>query len=243
MFLKRAKESEDSLFLGVGDYMDSYSTSEREIQYHHAKHDSTREREENEDKSRVRGFSEEIGFMRGRLIGLINGNHYQVYPDGTNSDQYLATLLRTRYLGVCSAIRINLHCGDGVEKIDIFCHHGRGGGRTSVGRFNAVEQLAKISDAEVILMGDNHARGVIPMTETLEIVSANNGNPAYIRSRPRMLGRTGSFLKHYEDGKASYVVDAAMAPASLGWIEFYITPRKSKHRGQAVTSVEIRSWQ
>lgn len=237
------RRSKDTLFLGMGDYEDGYSTSEREVQYHGAKHDSTKRREEQADRARVRELASEVGFMRGKAIGLLNGNHFQVYPDGTNSDQYLASLLGTKYLGVCSAIRVNMVCGKTVEHVDIFAHHGRGGGRTSAGRFNSVEQLAKLCDADISLMGDNHARGALPLTETIQIMPGSGKNKAYIRSRPRWIGRTGSFLKHYEDGEASYVVDAAMAPASLGWIEFFITPRRGKHRGQPITYIDIGSKQ
>ena len=42
--------------------------------------------------------------------------------------------------------------------------------------------------------------------------------------RTPWLGRTGSFLKAYESGKASYNVDAGRSPCALGWIEFEITP-------------------
>ena len=46
--------------------------------------------------------------------------------------------------------------------------------------------------------------------------------------------------KAYEDGKASYNVDAARSPCSLGWIEFEITPRIIKQDGSVRVEMNIR---
>lgn len=240
-FLNRARSMKNVLFLGMGDYMDSYSTSEREIMYSSGLHDSSRERHEEEGRGRIRTLAKELSFMKGRLIGLLGGNHFMRFRDGTSGDQYLAQQLGCRYLGVCSAIRVLIVRGSQRVGLDIFAHHGRGAGRTAGGRFNSVEQLAQVADADIYLMGDNHARGALPMGDRLRIMSGTNG--PYIRARRPWCGRTGSFLKAYEPDHSSYVADAALPPASLGWIEFDVKVRAVRHEKTETLALEIGSRQ
>lgn len=222
-FLRRAKQATNPLFLGMGDYMDGYSTSERAIMYSGALHDSSRKRHDEDGRGRIRAFAKEIAFMKGRLIGIMNGNHYQSYNDGTNGDQYLANELGAKYLGVCCIVRVNLDCCGKHCALSIVAHHGRGAGTTAGGRMNSVERMAAFfPEAEIALMGDNHARGALPLGDKLTLVRSSSTKGYALKSRKTFIGRTGSFLKGYEPGESSYVADACLSPASLGWIEFSI---------------------
>lgn len=232
------------LFLGMGDYTDSYSTSERMLVYADGIHESTRKRDENLGRQRVRDIAKELDFMRGKCVGLLGGNHYQFYCDGTTGDQYLAQLLGTRYLGVCSAIRLSFirKGSHTTSTVDIFCHHGRGAGQTAGGKMNSVEKLAGMADADIYLMGDNHARGVLPLGNKLRIESdAQHG--LRLRHRESWIGRTGSFLRGYVPGESNYVTDAALPPANLGWISFLLTPRRNRDDGSDTVTVEIHAEQ
>lgn len=201
-------------------------------------HDSSKKRHEEDGRGRIRHLAKELSFMKNRIIGILNGNHYQSYRDGTNGDQYLANELGAKYLGVCAAVRVNFdycgkHCG-----ILLVAHHGRGAGTTAGGRLNSVEKLAGYwPEAEIVLMGDNHARGAVPLGDKLTLVQASNTECGYaLKSRKTYIARTGSFLKSYEPGESSYVVDAALPPASLGWVEFDLSFSKS---GPTNNSIDI----
>jgi hypothetical protein len=242
-FCDYGASKKDAIFLGMGDYLDSFSTSERMILNNPGIHDSTRKREEQESRSRVGSLAKELSFARNRTVGLLCGNHFIQFADGTTSDMHLAAKLNSSYLGVCSAIRIvfaEMH-GQSSISVDIFAHHGKGAGQTVGGKLNAVEKLANIAEADIFLMGDNHARGSVPLGDKLRICSNTGG--LVLRSRQAWIGRTGSFLKSYEPGQSSYVVDAALSPANLGWIEFVLTPRRSYADGQDRMTVDIGSIQ
>jgi hypothetical protein len=214
-FCDYGASKKDAIFLGMGDYLDSFSTSERMI----------------------------LNNPGNRTVGLLCGNHFIQFADGTTSDMHLAAKLNSSYLGVCSAIRIvfaEMH-GQSSVSVDIFAHHGKGAGQTVGGKLNAVEKLANIAEADIFLMGDNHARGSVPLGDKLRICSNTGG--LVLRSRQAWIGRTGSFLKSYEPGQSSYVVDAALSPANLGWIEFVLTPRRSYADGQDRMTVDIGSIQ
>jgi hypothetical protein len=230
-FCAYAKKQKDALFLGMGDYFDGYSTSERAIIYDHGLHESSRKREDMAAKGRIGKLAKEIEFMRGKLIGLMGGNHFSCFPDGSTSDQVLAGTLGTTYLGACAAIRLVIQRpgANDSASVDIFAHHGKGGGTTAGGKFNSVEKLAGVCDADIYLMGDNHARGVFPMGDRLTLTNTTGG--LQVKSRTRWIGRTGSFLRAYVENESSYVVDAAMSPANLGWIEFTLTPKRTTESG------------
>jgi hypothetical protein len=61
-----------------------------------------------------------------------------------------------------------------------------------------------------------------------------------IDEQPSWQGRTGSFLKVYEDGKSSYNVDACRSPNALGWIEFEVTPKRVVEDGHDHLTLSIR---
>ena len=243
-FKDYARKQKDALFLGMGDYLDSFSTSERAIVYDGRLHESTRKRDEQQSKGRVQALADELQFMRGRVIGLLGGNHFPVFSDGTTGDQLLAEKLGTSYLGACCAIRVmfNRPGSSAGASCDIFAHHGKGGGVTAGGRFNAVEKLQNVCDADIFLMGDNHARGCFPCGDRLYMTKGNT-NLLTVKAKTRWIGRTGSFLRGYVENESSYVVDGAMPPANLGWIEFLITPTRYDEGGKDAMELHIGAKQ
>jgi len=244
-FCDHARRQKDALFLGMGDYLDSFSTSERAIIYDRRLHDSTCKGQERGCRRRIGALADQLEFMRGKLIGLLGGNHYPEFQDGTTGDMVLAERLGTSYLGACAAIRIAFGRADSGHTCacDIFAHHGKGLGTTAGGRFNSVEKLLGVCDCDIALMGDNHARGCFPAGDRLHLHSASTNGGLVIKSKARWIGRTGSFLRGYVDNESSYVVDGAMPPSNLGWIEFVLTPLRDRSDGIDILSVHIGARQ
>jgi hypothetical protein len=244
-FLARAKalaRKGDVLFLGMGDYLDSYSTSERMVMYGNGLHESSVKNHEKAAIRKIELLAHELDFMRGKLIGFMGGNHYPMLKGGITGDQKLAEIMDTDYLGACCAIRVTFRVHGGARvSLDVFAHHGKGGGVTAAGKFNAVEKLQQVCDADIFLMGDNHARGCFPAGEKLRL--CDTGGHLYVKAKPTWIGRTGSFLRAYVEGEPSYVVDAAMPPANLGHIEFHITPTRSCACNSDILGIEIGATQ
>lgn len=238
-FLSYASSKKNAIFLGMGDYTDGVSTSERMILG--PLHDTTKTTLKDVYRGVTRTLANELSFMRHRCIGLLGGNHYFDVDDGVTTDHLLAAALGTKFLGVCALIRISLKFGKSNHSIplDIFAHHGKGGGTTLGGQFNSVEKMQLSADADLYLMGHSHGKGCIPFSPRLAIKDGRQGNIT-IRERTPWGGRTGSFLKAYESGKVSYNVDAARAPASLGWIEFEVTPVRVRCGKEDYIELRIR---
>lgn len=241
------RKMKDCLFLGLGDYTDFLSTSERvRVRDGDGLHDSTQDSLGKLARKQIDQLATEMDFMRGRLIGLVNGNHYYQFKDGTTGDHMLAQKLDTEFLGVAAFVRI-VFSYPGKENcttsLDVFCHHGAGSGQKPHTSLAAVARMAEWADADIVLQGHDHKRGALPLNPILAL-SRNKNGPLRVRERARWVGRTGSYLKAYIDGEANYNVDAGRGPCSLGHIRFDLTPyRERKKDSGDQYGVRIRSVQ
>ena len=235
-FLEYAKAQKNAIFLGMGDYTDGVSTSERIILDNAGMHDTTQRTMENVYKGVAATLGNELAFMRGRMVGMLGGNHYFAFHNGDTTDHILAAQLGTKFLGVCSFIRLSFRFGSHKSKasLDIFAHHGKGGGNLPGSQFNSIEKMLSTADADIYLMGHSHGKGAIPSTPRLFLNSTGPGGELCVKERTPWLGRTGSFLKAYEPGRVSYNVDAARSPCALGWIEFEIVPTRTRNDGDRI---------
>ena len=172
-FLARAKSAENPLFLGMGDYTDSVSTSERIILGDAGLHESTKATLAKHCDGTIALLSRELSFMRGKMIGILGGNHYYGFEDGTTGDQRLASKLGCPYLGVCAAIRVSFSWPHSNKKVavDIWAHHGQGAGTTVGGSLNRVAKMAEYAYCNIFLMGHDHGRGVVPLRPMLTMVT------------------------------------------------------------------------
>lgn len=240
-FLAYAKSKPQAVFLGMGDYTDGVSTTERVV-LGGGLHDTTRQTIKDVYKGVAKTLVNELGFMRGRLIGLLGGNHYLDFGDGNTTDHLIAAGLGAKFLGVSSLIRLTLQVKGANQSaaVDIFAHHGRGGGSTPGASFNTVEKMSQTAEADIFLMGHTHAKGCMPSSPRLRLVNSMKKGALAVTERTPWLGRTGSFLKAYEPGRVSYNVDAGRSPCALGWIEFELTVSRVQAGGQDRIVVKIR---
>lgn len=228
-FLDWAKSKKRCLFLGMGDYQDLASASERRILVSKDLHDSTTATINKLYKSHIEQLVKEISFMNGRLIGLIEGNHYAEFPNGVTSTQVMADKLDTKYLGCSAFIRLSFkHAKTHTSSIDIWAHHGKGAARLVGGSLNRVQQMAEAAEADIYLMGHDHRKSV-GMADRL-CLSEGYGE-LHLHHRKQLYIRTGSFLKGYENNKVSYVADMALSPTNLGVVKIEITPRRKRDKG------------
>jgi len=224
-FLDWAKKKPRCLFLGMGDYVDLASTSERDLLHNKNLHESTLKTLDNIYKKHADKFVKEIDFMNGKLIGLIEGNHYADLGNGTTTTQRMCDAMNTKYLGCMSVIRLTFIYGKtNKSSVDIVAHHGRGAGRMLGSSLNGVQKMAESVHGNIYLQGDDH-RKLAGMTTKMEINSTLNGE-IILKHKKQIFLRTGSFLDSHKDGHASYVVDANMNPTDLGVVKIELTPRR-----------------
>ena len=223
--LEWAKRKKRCYFLGMGDYSDFASGSERIILGDPKLHESTFDTLEGIYETHTIRFWNEIKFMKDKLIGLIEGNHFGKYESGITTTQRLAQLMKTKYLGVSSFIRLTLKDKKRSTtslSLDIWAHHGKGSSTMAGGSLNTVEKMLFAANADIYLMGHDHKKSV-SIVPTLELQGRNALN---LHQKKKLIARTGSFLKGYVPNKRSYVADRAMNPSDLGVIKIELTPKR-----------------
>lgn len=207
----------------MGDYLDSTSTTERECLGHISKqmHDTFRNDIQALQLAKIELIADELKFAKGRIIGLVNGNHYFEFQSGINGDQKLAELLETKYLGVCSLTRLSFDAHGRNHSIDLFVHHGMGAARLIGGSLNRVAQMFEGVEADVTIMGHDHKRGAVPATPRLFLDNTSREG-LKVRQRETWAVRSGSYVAAFRDGEANYNVDSCRTPSSLGHVEMRV---------------------
>jgi hypothetical protein len=227
----------------MGDYLDSTSTSERSClgKIDKEMHETFLTDIAALQEAKIEMMADELKFMKGRLIGLLNGNHYFSFTDGTNSDQRICRILDCKYLGVSSFVRLYLdNCGR-KRSLDVWAHHGTGAGRLFGGSINRVDQMREHAEADFYCMGHDHKRGAVPATPRL-FLEHNARGGLKVKQRQQWLIRSGSYLASYVENTRNYNVDAGRGPCSLGHVEMIITMReRSEDHLKLPSELEIRA--
>jgi hypothetical protein len=230
-FLDISKKIENALFLGMGDYDDFMSTSERKEMHMISLHDQTIRTIEETILTHTEQIATELSFMKGKLIGLIDGNHYAILQSGITTTQYLCQKLSSNYLGKgCAFIRLSFAYGKKRACLDLFIHHGKGSAKQVGSSLNPVEAMSYIADADIYLMGHDHKK--INGTRSKIMLSGGNKSLDVVQKKI-IMGRTGSFLRGYVDNEASYVAKALYTPSDLGALLIHLIPTRinSKQTG------------
>lgn len=232
------EQHQEKYYIGMGDYDDLASSSERKIFANPELHESTTQTMDDFAEEKTKKLAKEISFMKGKLIGLMEGNHFWKFQSGVTNTQRLCQIMNCAYLGVSCVIVLQLVFGDRNKRhttsVKIFGHHGKGAARLPGGSINRVEQMREIFPGmDFYLMGHDHKRGAFPVS-VLDVTGSSNLKVVH---KKQWLCRTGSFLRGYVEGAASYIVDGAMSPADLGVIRLELTPKSNSGHYEVDTHV------
>jgi hypothetical protein len=235
-FLKQAKDSmdENTYFIGLGDYNDFASTSEKKKISHAELHETTRDMLDSMVEKHNRDFASEISFMRGRVLGFIDGNHSWVFENGKTSNEDLAERMDTKDLGWLCHYTLMVRCN--THRINRAIHmilcHGKAGGKTLGITVNQVGDLKNIFPiADLYVMGHDHQRIAHPSSVLVPI----RGLKGYqIKQKRQLLCRSGSFMRAYENNSSSYQIFKLYRPSDIGALKVRIQfHRHDTHNGDA----------
>lgn len=235
-FLKKAAQDdpEKTYYLGVGDYHDFASWSERKALKD--VHEQTMERFTNMVIQDLEYFAEETEQMKGKLIGLVEGNHTWNFENGDTATERLCKLMDAPYLGWLTHLTLNVKFPlRKSTSVSIVACHGKAGGKRVGTSINQIEDMKSIFPvADIYTMGHNHDRGAWPVDV---LVPINGG--ATIKQKRQFLVRSGSFLKAYEPNSNSYVASRLLRPSDLGAIKLRIGFHRDRKDGdRIVTDIE-----
>ena len=221
-FTNKYRKRKNCYFFGMGDYMDVISTSERRAMKNADLHESTEHSLDRFIRNEAEAFCKSISFMKGKIIGMLGGNHYYQFPTGMTSDHFICEQLGCKYLGVKTLTHITFHYSKGgaSHSVVISAHHGESGGKMPGSSINKLYHMSSGFDADIHLMGHDHQK----LADFTNKIGVNYSKGSLLMYNKKvLLARTGSFLRGYVDGRKSYVCDSNMPPTDLGAIEILIT--------------------
>lgn len=234
-------------FLGMGDYIDFLSPSNRARLASAALYDTAAKTIDDTAHRLVQDlYNKALKPSKGRWLGLLEGHHFHEDSHGITSDQWLSKMLGAPFLGTSAIVRLVLANRTKRGAVKIWCHHGVGGSSTVGAPVNKIERLLTNwgSAADIFLMGHHHKKVAAPV-DMIESVFDGNGGPRLVH-RTKILACTGGFLKGYvvgaKDGdtpRGGYVEQGMMNPVALGGVLVRIKARWSNTLGfNADLSVE-----
>jgi hypothetical protein len=229
-------------FLGMGEYLDFTSASQRAILS--GLRGSQKSMIDDMVKKQVEKLFKLIEFSKDRWLGLLEGDHYHQYESGITVDQHLCQLLNCPFLGTSTLMNIRLALpkrrGTNVE-ITIFAHHGAGGGRKQGSHLHRIEDLITMVEADIYLMGHSHSKANAPLDR---LYRTRDG---YLYHKTKLIARTGGFLRGYSGiapqdlksaaavSRGSYVEEAAYAPSALGGMVISLGVKLIEYKAAGIT--------
>lgn len=246
-FLSNAKKSDPkkTYFLCMGDANDFASAREQSSLKIAKLHKTTMEKLDGIVQRDNRKIAKEMSFMKGRMWGMLDGNHNWTFENGVTAAEDLAERMDAPYLGWLTHITLHLNLinSNGTRRNDQCCCiyivacHGRAGGKLVGTSINQVDDLKKIFPiADLMIMGHDHQRGAWP---TSVLVPGDNGSG--LKQKRQFLCRSGSFKKGYSDGCAGYEVGALYRPSDLGTVYFEIALHRDQKKGMDRIITDIKA--
>lgn len=213
-------------FLGMGDYLDHFSPSNRKalVRAQTDLYDSALELLDAMVESRALDLTKLLKSSKGRWIGAVHGDHNWTFASGEPVDHFIAQELGARYLGTAAIVRISLEEAPDAPPLRVLVTHGRGASVSSTGKTLHLERLLSAFDVDIVLMGHSHLKYGFPV-DKLKAVTLPNG-AAKLINETKILGITGSFYNGYQQNQddaagypsGSYPEHGAMRPIPTGGI-------------------------
>lgn len=236
-FLSNAKKSDPdkTYYICMGDANDFASAREQSSIKIAKLHKTTMAKLDGIVQRDNRKIAKEMSFMRGKMWGMLDGNHNWTFENGVTAAEDLAERMKAPYLGWLTHITLHLDLyntiGSRRDKsrccIYIVACHGKAGGKLVGTSINQVDDLKKIFPvADLYIMGHDHQIGVWPTSVLIpgEHVSG-------LKQKRQFLCRSGSFKKGYSDGVAGYEVGSLYRPSDLGSVSFEMSLHRDRKNG------------
>jgi hypothetical protein len=218
----------DVLFLGMGDYIDFASPSNRARIATANLYDTAQEVLEDAAANLVEEVYEKfLKPTKGRWIGLLEGHHFFEFG-GRTSDMLLAEKLGTRCLGTSAYIHVK------SADVTIWAHHGTGGGIMPAASLNKLYHAsAGLVGADVYLTG--HSTKLTAARLSRPFPRFDRAEPD-LSHRDILLVNTGGFSRSNVPGsrrgnipRGDYAEAAMMTPSPLTAPLVHVYPKRT-HR-------------
>jgi len=229
-YIEWALDQKNVYFIGMGDYIDILSPSNRRAWQSAQLYESVRKGLEDKAQEYVSDFLELVKGSEGRWLGLVEGHHFFEFEDGTTSDTRIAQGLKTAFLGTCAFVRLRFK-GDGHAgqlACTMWVHHGAGGGLTPHSPLARLLHVMHYFDADIYLIGHQTKKPAVKVP----YLYMSSKPPYQLIAKHKILAGTGGFSEGYMQGSQSvsgrpqggYVEQRMLSPVALGAVLLKIRP-------------------
>lgn len=237
----------NALWLGMGDFVDNESPSNRQALKTAGIYDSVVDALDYRSEELEDDIKKLLAPTVGRWVGTLGGHHYHVYQDGTTTDTRMAQYLKCPYLGDSAYVNLAFDMPKNQKQapitFNILARHGSGSGRTAGAPVNNIERQITGFDADLYVQGHTHQAGAVPRDRIYPYFGPKIGSLVH---KTMYLVSTGSFLKSYIDGhkrdgraQGMYPEKAGMNPAHLGVAKIWFRPRYETIMGRGEATIDL----
>lgn len=245
----------NAVFLGLGDYTDFMSPSNRTRLKSAALYETAEDVIDDKALELVWEVYEKfLKPTKGRWLGLLEGHHFTQLKTGETTDQRLCQLLDAKFLGTSAYIRLKFKQSTMEGNVVLWAHHGCGGGSTAGAPLNKLERaFARWEGADIFLMGHTTKSPADRIPRPYPRWRGR-GAPDLVH-REVLLVNTGGFAKAYQVGsmqgrtqRGGYAERGMMQPSSLGAPLIFIRPQRRytaakgnshKHNGEWAPEIRV----
>lgn len=218
------------LYLGMGDYIDFVSPSNRESIKQSRIYTQSREYIDRVAEELAEEFLDLVIHTQNKWLGVLTGHHFYEMMDGTTTDQHIAKALHAPYLGRCGHIQIkyqNESSGKVDGRLNIWAHHGEGARKYPAGKI--VDNVAlHWPEVDIFFMGHMHE------SDSARIARYTVDSAGEVVTRNSLAVVTGAWLEPVTAGVSSYVEDRILRPRVTGApvvvVEPYFDQKRRRRR-------------
>lgn len=216
-FRKYLKDSDDNTyFVSTGDLLDSITLQD----WRYEKHADDSKSDAIID-DQVEMLLDYLNPYKDKIIGLGRGNHEKtiIKKCGTDPIKRVCDIIGCKYLGYSWIVGLILHeDGQRGRTVDIYGHHGFGGGRTEGADLTKYWRHARCWNADVYFYGHTHQK----LTDQRDRLGRSGKR---LIAKNQYLAVCGTFLKTFsETTNSTYSEEAGYAPVAIGGIALRIRP-------------------
>jgi len=198
------------LYLGMGDYIDFMSPSNRDSIKKSKIYEQSREYIDKAAEDLAMEFVELLNHTKGKWLGILTGHHFYELGSGITTDQLISSKLDAPYLGRVAHITVKYVNKDKVDgHLNIWAHHGEGARKYPAGKI--IDNVAPHwPDVDLFFMGHMHE------SDSARIARYTVDSSGDIVTRNSLAVVTGAWLEPVTAGVSSYIENQVLRPRATG---------------------------